>query len=171
MTQEIFIVDPFNAPFVQGETKQPPDHLIGVVAVILLIFTLPMLGLNVIVVDAWLRNTLAVGASLVVVTLVTLSVDLILVGSAWWFWRRFRLRQAGELLPGTIQQASGEVRPGPQGNDFIITVSYQFTSPHSGETVTGVIAQTRNDQVDAPLPASGTPVRVLYRSDRNYRVM
>jgi hypothetical protein len=170
MGQDRFIVDAFNEEFVTGETQRPPDHLIGVVFAVVVLFIVPMIGLNLVVYEAW-RTADGFSPSLALVTLVMLMVNGILLGATWWFWRRYSLRNTGQLIDGEVVKASGEIRPGPQGNDFVITVMYQFSSPRNDKAIKGTIAQVRNDLVEAPLPASGTPVAVLYRNDRNYRVM
>lgn len=165
-----FLVDRLNAPFVAGQAARPPDPLIGVVAVVVVLFVLPMLGLNLVVGVAWLDAS-SLSASLVLITLVTLAVDVLLFGAAWWFSRRFALRRRGQLLPGRLTQVEGDVRPGPQGSVFVLTVTYVLVSPTSGGELTGTIAQIRDDLVEAPLPPVGTPVAVLYLNDGNFRVM
>ncbi|MFW5696186.1 MAG: hypothetical protein ACOCXR_00205 [Phototrophicaceae bacterium] len=168
---DLFVVDDLNQPFVAGEKARPPDALIGVVITVVVLFIPPMLGLNLVILQAWTDTADAISASLILITLVALSVDAILIGAVYWYLRRWRLRRAGRLIPGAVIEAHGDVRPGPQGSEFIITVFYRFNRPDTGAEVRNVIAQKRNDLVDEPLPAPGTPVRVLYLNPRNYRAM
>lgn len=169
--RETFLVDDMNADFINGDTTRPPDALIGVVAVVVVLFIIPMLGLNAVTVDAWLQEDGSGGSSLVLITLVTVAIDVILVGAGAWFTRRFRLRRQGRLVRGEITRAEAQVRPGPRGNEFVLTVYYSLESPRTGQTLRGVIANTRDDLAESPLPEAGTPVDVLYLNDRNFRVM
>ncbi|TVR21617.1 MAG: hypothetical protein EA396_07785 [Anaerolineaceae bacterium] len=170
-TENLFIVDPFNAPFVRGESGRPPDYLTGAVFAVIVLFILPMIALNMLVVEALTQAEGDVTGSLILVVLVMLTVDLILLGAAWWFWRRYSLRRHGELIGGYVVRTHGEVRPGPQGNEYVVTVWYRFDSPRSGKSITGTIALARNDLAETSLPQADEPVAILYHSDRNYRVM
>lgn len=170
-TESLFVVDDLNIPFVQGEAERPPDHLIGVVALVVAFFVMPMIGLNLVVIAAWGNSDGVFSASLALITSVTLAVDGIILAAAAWFTRRFRLQRRGQLIRGNLQQLDTQVRPGPQGSVFVVTVQYTFTSPRTGREIQGVIAQNRNDLIETRLPEPGAPVAVLYRNDRNYRVM
>lgn len=166
-----FILDPFNADFVDGKAKRPPDHLIGVVFAVIVLFLLPMAALNVLVLIAILTSDDPFTRGSILVMLVMLSVDAILFGAGWWFWRRFDLRRRGTLIDGEIIRVEGDIRRESTGANYVVTLYYKFESPQSGKPITGVIAQTRNDLADTKLPVVGEQVRVLYLHDKNYRVM
>lgn len=170
-TENLFVVDPLNAPFVRGESGRPPDYLTGAVFAVIVLFVLPMIALNILVIEALTQAEGGITGSVILVVLVMLTVDVILLGAAWWFWRRRRLRLHGELISGYVVRTHGEVRPGPQGNEYMVTVWYRFDSPRSGKSITGTIAQARNDLADTHLPQADDAVAILYHSDRNYRVM
>lgn len=170
-TKNTFITDPFNAPFVSGESNRPPDHLIGVVFTVIILFILPMLALNALVIDALVDNKSGLNGGLLLVLSVMLSINAILAGAGWWFWRRYQLRDNGKLIQGQVVKAEGEVRPGPLGKEFVITIWYEFTSPKTNKTISGTIAQNRDDITEETLPQTGSPVAVLFLNDRNYRVM
>lgn len=170
-TKNTFITDPFNAPFVSGESTRPPDHLIGVVFAVIILFILPMLALNALVIDALFDNQNGLNGGLLLVLGVMLSIDAILLGAGWWFWRRYQLRDNGTLIQGYVTKAEGEVRPGPLGKEYVITIWYEFISPKSNQAFKGVIAQTRDDLTEETLPQVGSSIAVLYLNDHNYRVM
>ncbi len=167
----VFVIDPFNAGFVEGGEQRPPDYLIGVVFAVLVLFILPMIALNMLVINALLDAENQVTGSLILVISVMLSINGILLGAGYWFWRRFALKRQGRLIQGEVVKSHGETRPGPQGKEYIVTVWYQFTSPKSGRVFSGTIAQSRDDLTDNYLPEAGKAVMVLYLNDRNYRVM
>jgi hypothetical protein len=170
-TKNMFITDPFNSPFVTGDESRPPDHLIGVVFAVIVLFVLPMLALNALVIDALLDTQSTLNGGLLLVLSVMLSINAILLGAGWWFWRRYSLRNNGKLIEGFVVKSEGETRPGPLGQEFVITVWYEFISPKTNKAITGTIAQTRDDLTADTLPEVGSSVAVLFLSDRNYRVM
>jgi hypothetical protein len=166
-----FVIDPFNSSFIEGKDTRPPDHLIGVVFAVIVLFILPMIALNLLVIGALVDTESMVTGSLILVLSVMLSLNAILLGAGWWFWRRFALKRQGSLINGEIVKSEGEVRPGPYGKEFVVTVWYQFTSPKTGRIFKGTIAQTRDDLAENELPEVGQPVSVLYLNDRNFRLM
>ncbi len=170
-TKNTFITDPFNSPFVAGEASRPPDHLIGVVFAVIVLFILPMLALNALVIDALLSTKTDLNGGLILVLSVMLAIDAILLGAGWWFWRRYNLRNNGKLIQGYVVKTEGETRPGPLGKEFVITIWYEFISPKTSRAIKGTIAHTRDDLTEETLPAVGSNVAVLFLSDRNYRVM
>lgn len=55
--------------------------------------------------------------------------------------------------------------------DYVITASYQFVSPTTGNVITGRIQRERRDLQRVPLPPPGTPVRVLYADDEAHMML
>ncbi|GAB4331739.1 MAG: hypothetical protein Kow00117_16630 [Phototrophicales bacterium] len=162
-----FLMYPLNQAFVNRTQSRADDPAMSVVLVILLIFTLPMLGLNGVMLVAWAGQSGAIHPGLIVVTLVTVGVDAVLLAAGWWYRRRWQLAKQGQLIPGKITQVQAEQR----GRYTILTVHYQFTSPKSYTTIEDVAATIRDDIKADTLPHIGTPITILYLNDKNYRVM
>jgi hypothetical protein len=73
----------------------------------------------------------------------------------------------GQILHGQIVNATG--RNGSKGA-FNITVEYQFNTP-DGRQLTKKTTMNRPDLKKVRLPMAGTPVAVLYVSDKQLRLM
>lgn len=86
------------------------------------------------------------------------------------FWKEFqsyRYSRLGKLCSGELISVEGRkvVRIG-----FVVTFRYKFQSPE-GKTVSGEFEMRREDLRDAPLPAAGSPVKVLYIDDKQHRML
>jgi hypothetical protein len=79
-----------------------------------------------------------------------------------------RLRQSGRQLAGTLIRA--KTHKGSKGA-ISLEARYSFRSPASGKQIEAKITRPRKDLKDAPLPAPGTPVAVLYVDDECYVVL
>jgi hypothetical protein len=80
-----------------------------------------------------------------------------------------RLRQGSRKLLGEVLECRQRV---DSDNDCFVTLSYRFQSPESGQILEGKHERERDDLRDASkLPASGTPVVVLYRDDKTFQVL
>jgi hypothetical protein len=82
------------------------------------------------------------------------------------YTRTRRLEREGQLLHGRVAEAKGSRGK----NGYQVRISYTFISPE-GETIKGSESRIRNDLRDAPLPASGTPVAVVYVGPGLYRMV
>jgi hypothetical protein len=79
-----------------------------------------------------------------------------------------RLRQGSRKLMGEILYCTRDIDDG----DCHIKLTYRFQSPESGQILEGNHERERDDLRDASkLPASGTPVIVLYRDDKTFQVL
>lgn len=85
------------------------------------------------------------------------------------FWTNLRLATRGVLIDGRTDYASlGQQK---KGGDYHLSLTYTFISPKTGKTIKGSESKVRNDLRHIPLPKWGTAIKVLYFSDRNFRVM
>ncbi|MBN8640032.1 MAG: DUF3592 domain-containing protein [Anaerolineae bacterium] len=85
----------------------------------------------------------------------------------WKEFQSYRYSRLGKLCSGELIAAEGRkvVRLG-----FVVTFRYKFQSPE-GKTVSGGFEMRREDLRDAPLPAAGSPVQVLYIDDKQHRML
>jgi hypothetical protein len=81
-----------------------------------------------------------------------------------------KLEREGFLLPGRVVKVKLDVGISPQGIKTGVRLWYEFTTP-SNRRITKHEAQERNDLDAEHLPAPGTPVAVIYVSDRCCRVL
>lgn len=100
--------------------------------------------------------------------MLTLLVDLLPV---WWVlrWllRRRRYARYGVYLDGEIVKCTISTDEDSE-KGFYLVVTYRFHAPQGGE-LQGTRRATRHDR--ASIPTSGTPVKILYVSDRQHEVM
>jgi hypothetical protein len=84
--------------------------------------------------------------------------------------RDFRLHSTPQkqFVPGTLIKSAG--RP-DSDNDFTIRVKYEFTSPQTGKRIQRKDSSIRNDLAEQGAPPAGTPVLILYQSDRLHKLM
>lgn len=102
-----------------------------------------------------------------IVSAVSLVIGgIIVVVMLWLDWRNRRLSTRGRLLPGTIIHVEG--RRGSKGA-YNVTVTYRFQTP-TGDWLEKKSTSDRRDLRNA-LPPNGSPVMVLYISDRFQRLM
>jgi hypothetical protein len=78
------------------------------------------------------------------------------------------LEREGQLIGGEVISAKG--RYGSKGH-YNLTVEYRFRAPDTGEAILDKAKETRNDLRGETLPAPGTPVAVLYRDRKTYKVL
>lgn len=165
--QNMFIMDPLNQSFVDKTRRSADDPAMTVALVILMIFILPMIGLNGVMIAAWVGQSGAIHPGLVVVTLVTLGVDAVLLAAGLWYRKRWMLSRHGQLISGEMTHVEAEAR----GHHYMLTVRYTFQSPQTSGTISGITAAVRDDLNNDQLPTVETPVTILYLNDKNYRVM
>jgi hypothetical protein len=77
------------------------------------------------------------------------------------------LERSGQLVSGEVVSASG--RRSNKGR-FMLNVQYRFRTPDSGETITGSSSATLN-KLPQPLPPGGTPLAIVYRDRKTYKVL
>ncbi|MBN1963365.1 MAG: hypothetical protein JW910_01885 [Anaerolineae bacterium] len=91
-------------------------------------------------------------------------------------WREWALTTQGEVIEGQVVGTHVErvtrrlYRWGRFSTRYVLTVRYRFVSPVSGAALTGT------DSTHTPLPPEfvppeGASVRVLYRDDRQHRLL
>src|SRR5699024_6269539 len=102
-----------------------------------------------------------------IVSVIALATGSVIALSLLWVDYRNRLHSSrGRPLPGEITAATG--RRGSKGA-YNVTVKYRFRTP-SGAILEKKATANRRDLRDN-LPYPGTPVMVLYVSDRMQRLM
>jgi hypothetical protein len=91
--------------------------------------------------------------------------------SALWLARKWLdlrlLSREGRLIGGQLISSQG--RRGSKGS-YTVTLRYRFQTP-DGRTLNHEASQTRNDMKQAVLPGYGTPVLVVYVSDKLFQVL
>jgi hypothetical protein len=78
-----------------------------------------------------------------------------------------RLKDEGWLLAGTLLGCTSQ--KDSKGN-LTITICYRFQTP-TGDTLEREASRQRNDLKSAALPHAGTPIVVVYASDKLYQVL
>jgi hypothetical protein len=102
-----------------------------------------------------------------IISVMAFVIGSVIIASLLWIdYRNRRLSYQGRLLAGEITDATG--RSGTQGR-YYVTVRYRFRTP-SGSILEQQATHGRPDLRDM-LPQPGTPVLVLYVSDRLQRLM
>jgi hypothetical protein len=71
------------------------------------------------------------------------------------------------MVRGEVVKCTGNAAD----DDYHVRLTYRFQSPTSGKEIQQVRRRVRNDLNDDKLPASGTPVVVLYRDDKTFQVL
>jgi hypothetical protein len=85
-----------------------------------------------------------------------------------WKWQDLRLlSRSGCLLQGRLLSCRGQ--RGSKGT-YTVTVRYRFETP-DGRTLDREASQVRNDMKQVMLPPPGTPVLVVYVSDKLHQVL
>ncbi|MCC7452090.1 MAG: DUF3592 domain-containing protein, partial [Anaerolineae bacterium] len=79
------------------------------------------------------------------------------------------LARHGEIIEGQIVNCSGRITGG-KGSYYKLTVEYQFCTP-DGRILFGKQNASRNDLRQSVLPATNTPVAVLYADDQHYKLL
>jgi hypothetical protein len=78
----------------------------------------------------------------------------------------------GQIIEGKLSDISGVWEDdGESGRHYIVTVSYNFQDPFTGEPISGDSKATRNDLSSSPLPPVGTKVAIRYVDKSLYRVL
>jgi hypothetical protein len=81
--------------------------------------------------------------------------------------RKVRLLRDGQILDGELLACRGEL---DSEKDYQLRATYKFVTPE-GRSLEGKAEAERNDWKDRSLPASGTPVAVLYLNDDHFRML
>lgn len=110
--------------------------------------------------DTEYRNALLILGSLTLVALLAAA------GFLFRDVRNRRLSSQGQILNGTLLSAAGQY----YRRTLNVTFRYEFRSP-LGTTITGSRTVKRNDLKKAPVPVSGTPIKVLYVNDKLHRIL
>jgi len=101
-----------------------------------------------------------------------------LVSHVWQFWRDDVLIRKGHLMMGEVikcradlkvTQTSLDTNSSLRGSNFI-ELTYLFNTPEGKEIETTVKAR-RNDLIGQHLPEFGTPIAVLFLSERHYKIL
>jgi len=79
------------------------------------------------------------------------------------------LAQHGEIIEGQLVNCSGRMTGG-KGSYYKLSVDYQFCAP-DGRIMFGKQNASRNDLRRTVLPATNTPVAVLYVDDKHYKML
>ncbi len=104
--------------------------------------------------------------SLLILGALTLGAMLIATYFLFVDGRNRRLSSQGQILNGTLLSAAGQY----YRRTLNVTFKYEFRSP-LGTPLTGARTVKRNDLKKAPVPASGTPIKVLYVNDKLHRIL
>jgi hypothetical protein len=91
---------------------------------------------------------------------------LILVWAFWVSLRYTRFERQGQVIKGEVTACGGQTMSG----HYHVTLHYKFRTPADRE-LTGKIMQERDDLKDEELPQKGTPIAVLYVTDKLYRLL
>jgi hypothetical protein len=87
-------------------------------------------------------------------------------------WREASLHLRGRIIEGKLSYISGEWEVDEEaGRLFVVTVSYNFNDPYTGENLWGDDKVSRNDLAIRALPPVGTKVAILYLNKGNYRIL
>lgn len=85
--------------------------------------------------------------------------------------RKRKYEQEGKIIPAELIEITGKKTVSSEGpSGYFVTVKYKFLSP-GGKTIENKLYRLRNDLVAVELPPPGTPLAVLYLSDRTYRLL
>ncbi|HLV36607.1 MAG TPA: DUF3592 domain-containing protein [Spirillospora sp.] len=84
------------------------------------------------------------------------------------FRRDRRLSRLGKLVRGELLNATS--RRDSDG-DYHVTVEYSFVPPDGGDVIFKKQSAQRNDLKNKPLPAKGSPVMVLYKDRRHFKML
>ena len=109
-------------------------------------------------------------ANLIWVSPLAVILLLIMLGYTWqhlrlsWRYRQFKAK--GKILKGQIVTAQWRNGRGSSS----LKLAYLFRTPQ-GRTIKAEQSQLRPDLAAEDLPPTGTPVRILYASDRIYRLL
>jgi hypothetical protein len=79
------------------------------------------------------------------------------------------LAQHGEIIEGQLVNCSGRMTGG-KGSYYKLSVDYQFCTP-DGRIMFGKQNASRNDLRRTVLPATNTPVAVLYVDEKHYKLL
>lgn len=182
-----FVLYPQNAAFVRGEVNRPArlGSGRGVVWGIIFVSLLPILVTpNLLAIAAWTSFLPGVPLTAVdwgnlplavwVFGIAALITDALLVYALWRVITMRQLASRGKVIQGELLDIQGYNNPVEKQDrldTLTVVVRYQFTSP-TGRTLMGKGRELRTDlHAEAKLPAAGTPVAVLYLSDRRYRML
>jgi hypothetical protein len=109
-------------------------------------------------------------------TLVVIGLFWVLGGilaGAWVYYdteRNRLLAREGRLVYGEISKISGR-RLLNRRESYQVTVHYELISPETGQQIRKKASDMRNDLSGQSLPQPGTPVAIMYRSDKHYKVL
>lgn len=102
----------------------------------------------------------------------TLVWNTFITGIIWMlvkFSRKQRyLEQNGRLVGGEIVKSS---QSKDSDGDLILKVEYRFLAPRTYQRIVKTARAQRNDLRDQPLPAAGTPVIILYDSEKLFMLL
>ncbi len=104
-----------------------------------------------------------------------------LISHVWQFCRDDVLVRKGRLLMGEVVKCRADLAVtktsldtnnygSPLRGSYNIELTYRFTTPEGKEIESSAKAR-RNDLVDSCLPELGTPIAVLYLSERRYKIL
>ncbi|MFN8452350.1 MAG: toll/interleukin-1 receptor domain-containing protein [Anaerolineae bacterium] len=83
--------------------------------------------------------------------------------------RRFMHRS--KILPGEVVWCWENVKQGKLRKSYTLGVRYRFVSPLSGSEIVGQETLESNTSRGEPLPQPGTPARVVYLDDKNFKLI
>jgi hypothetical protein len=78
------------------------------------------------------------------------------------------LARDGQLVRGELVSASGQT--GSKGK-YYVTARYRFQPPDSGEPIVRNQTALRSDMRNTAMPAAGTPVMVLYKNRKRFKML
>lgn len=155
---DTFVLNPVNEDFIDGRRQTPATDM-ELLAVVCIMGALWAFGITPL---ALLSQPLSL--HMLVIAVVSNSIMLVLIIL---FIRQRRFIRSGRLLRGEVTACRCDYDQGIHH----IYLHYKFVSPETREEISSVDYNMRGVRWDRPLPEPGTPVMVLYQSDRRHRLL
>ena len=76
-----------------------------------------------------------------------------------------------KILNGEVVWCWENVKQGKLRKSYTLGVRYRFVSPLSGSEIVGQETLESNTSRGEPLPQPGTPARVVYLDDKNFKLI